>query len=130
MSGLSNDPARCELMNLGYEAQGHGPYLIRQEGYVPGSGDMKMRHYILQRDGRWLLNFAFVMLPEAAQEEQLFHSINEASAFLDQLSAKPVRVDAQMPEGSGPEEIMVHFKQCARHILRGMRNSTVTRVLG
>ena len=49
MAALSNDPARCELMNLGYEAQGHGPYLVRQEGYPPGSSDFRPQHFLLQR---------------------------------------------------------------------------------
>lgn len=128
MAALSNDPARCELMNLGYEAQGHGPYLVRQEGYPPGSSDFRPQHFLLQRDGRWLLNFAFVMLPEAEQEAQLFHSMNEVLVFLDKLTAKPVVADGKMPEGACSTEIMNHFEQCTRRILRGMRNCSVTRI--
>ena len=91
MAALSNDPARCELMNLGYEAQGHGPYLVRQEGYPPGSSDFRPQHFLLQRDGRWLLNFAFVMLPEVEQEAQLFHSMNEVLMFPGSTLVPPCR---------------------------------------
>ena len=75
MAALSNDPARCEVMNLAWGPNGHGPYLVRQEGYEPGSSTFKMQRFILQKDGRWLLNLAFVMLPEAEQEAQLFQNI-------------------------------------------------------
>ena len=125
MSALCNDPARCEVMNLGYGPQGHGPYLVRQEGYEPDSSTFKPQRFILQKDGRWLINLAFVMLPEVAQEKQLFQSQTEVLLFLDELSGKPVVADAQWPSGMKSEEIMDHFEQCANRLLRGMRNCTV-----
>jgi hypothetical protein len=126
MAALSNDPARCEVMNLGYGPQGHGPYLVRQEGYEPGSSTFKPQRFVLQKDGRWLLNLAFVMLPEPEQEKQLFHSLTDVLLFLDGLSDKPVQADGKLPPGTNPDEIMAHFEQCARRILRGMRTCTVT----
>jgi hypothetical protein len=125
MPVLTNDPACCEVMNLGWAHGGHGPYLVRQEGYAPGSTDFHPQRFILQKDGRWLINLAFVMLPEVAQEKQLFQSQTEVLLFLDELSGKPVVADAQWPSGMKSEEIMDHFEQCANRLLRGMRNCTV-----
>ena len=121
MPALSNDPARCEVMNLAWGSNGHGPYLVRQEGYEPGSSTFKMQRFILQKDGRWLLNLAFVMLPEAEQEEQLFHSLSEVLQLLDSLSSKPVNASAVLPAGAKADEILAHFEQCTHRILRGMR---------
>lgn len=112
-------------MNLGYGPHGHGPYLVRQEGYVPASTSFRPDFFILQKDGRWLLNLAFVMLPEAEQEQQPFHSLAEAMVFFEDLCVKPVRADATLPAGVDPAEIMKHFEQCANHILRGMRTGSV-----
>ncbi len=126
MPALCNDPARCEVMNLGYGPRGHGPYLVRQEGYVPGSTTFQPDMFILLKDGRWLLNLAFVMLPEAGQEHHLFHSLTEVVQFFEDLSVKPVLADATMPAGASAAEIMAHFEQCANHILRGMRTGSVT----
>jgi hypothetical protein len=126
MSALSNDPARCEVMNLGWGPQGHGPYLVRQEGYAPGSVDFRAQRFILQKDGRWLINLAFVMLPEAEQEAQLFHHLTDVLVFLDALSDKPVMADDKLPKGTSAEEIMAQFEQCTHRILRGMRSCTVT----
>ncbi|MDP1592029.1 MAG: hypothetical protein Q8M07_29985 [Prosthecobacter sp.] len=126
MAALSNDPARCEVMNLGYGPQGHGPYLVRQEGYESGSSTFKPQRFVLQKDGRWLINLAFVMLPEAEQEKQLFHHLTDVLLFLDGLSDKPVQADGKLPPGTNADEIMAHFEQCARRILRGMRTCTVT----
>lgn len=130
MAALSNDPARCEVMNLGYGPQGHGPYLVRQEGYEPGSCTFKPQRFVLQKDGRWLINLAFVMLPEPEQEKQLFHRLTDVLIFLDGLSDKPVQADGKLPPGSNADEIMAHFEQCARRILRGMRSCTVTPARG
>ena len=126
MPALSNDPARSEVMNLAWGPNRHGPYLVRQEGYEPGSSTFKMQRFILQKDGRWLLNLAFVMLPEAEQEAQLFHSLTEVLKLLDELGSKPVRASADLPAGANAEEILAHFEQCTHRILRGMRTcSTV-----
>ena len=126
MAALCNDPARCEVLNLAWGSNGHGPYLVRQEGYEPGSSNFIMQRFILQKDGRWLLNLAFVMLPEAEQEAQLFHSLTEVLKLLDELGSKPVRASADLPAGANAEEILAHFEQCTHRILRGMRTcSTV-----
>ncbi|MBE7497953.1 MAG: hypothetical protein HS117_23670 [Verrucomicrobiaceae bacterium] len=126
MPALSNDPARCEVMNLAWGPKGHGPYLVRQEGYAPGSSTFKMQRFILQKDCRWLLNLAFVMLPEAEQEEQLFHSLTEVLQMFESLSSKPVIAHAHLPAGANADEILAHFEQCTHRILRGMRTcSTV-----
>ena len=126
MAALCNDPAHCEVLNLAWGSNGHGPYLVRQEGYEPGSSNFIMQRFILQKDGRWLLNLAFVMLPEAEQEAQLFHSLTEVLKLLDELGSKPVRASADLPAGANAEEILAHFEQCTHRILRGMRTcSTV-----
>ncbi len=126
MPALSNDPARCEVMNLAWGTNGHGPYLVRQEGYEPGSSTFKMQRFILQKDGRWLLNLAFVMLPEAEQEAQLFHSLTEVLQMFESLSSRPVSAHAHLPAGANADEILAHFEQCTHRILRGMRTcSTV-----
>jgi hypothetical protein len=125
LAPLSNDPEHCDVMNLGYGPNGHGPYLVRQEGYVPGSMDLRPQRFILQKDGRWLLNLAFVMMPEAEQEKQLFQDLTEVLRFLDAQGAQPVRADAALPPGTTPEEIMTHFEQCTHRILKGMRNGCV-----
>jgi hypothetical protein len=128
MSALCNDPTRCEVMNLGWEHGGHGPYLVRQEGYVPGSMDFRPQRFLLQKNGRWLLNLAFVMLPEDEQEAQLFHSLTEVARFLDTMAASPVLADSKLPSEVSEAEILRHFEQCTHRILRGMRSCAVEKL--
>ncbi len=128
MAAIGNDPARCEVLNLGWAENGHGPYLVRQEGHAPGSSDLQPRHFILQKDGRWLLNLAFVMLPDGEQERQLFTSLPEAAAFLDTRSDVPPVVDDSLPPGADLDEIMRRFEHCANRLLRGMRDGRVIRI--
>lgn len=125
MPVLTNDPARCEVMNLGWGPRGHGPYLVRQEGYVPGGHDLRPQRFILQKDGRWLLNLAFVLLPEAEQERQLFRSLTEVLLCLDGLSGRPVRADSALPPGVTEAEILAQFESCTRRLLRGLRDCEV-----
>ena len=124
MPSLSNDPARCEVMNLGWAPNGHGPYLVRQEGYAPGSADMRPQPFILQRDGRWLLNLAFAALPEVEQERQLFHDLGELSTFLDTHATTGVFADASLPAGTSHDELLRRFENCTHRILQGMKNCT------
>lgn len=125
MPALTNDPARCEVMNLGWGLHGHGPYLVRQEGHVPGGNDLRSQRFILQKDGRWLLNLAFVLLPEAEQEQQLFTTLKDVLICLDGLSGRPVRADAALPVGISEAEILAQFESCTRRLLRGLRDCEV-----
>lgn len=125
MPALTNDPDACELLNLGWGPGGHGPYLVRQEGYAPGSTQFQKDFFILQKNGRWLINLAFVMLPEAEQERQLFHSSAEVIECFEELRIKPVEADASIPADANASEIMAHFENCANRILRGMRTGSV-----
>ncbi len=106
MSALTNEPDRCEVMNLGWGPKGHGPCLVRQEGYVPGGNDLRSQRFILQKDGRWLLNLAFVLLPEAEQERQLFQTLTVVLLCLDELSGRLVRADAALSPGISEAEIL------------------------
>jgi len=130
MAALCNDTTRCEVMNLAWGPNDHGPYLVRQEGYEPGSSTFKPQRFILQKDGRWLINLAFVMLPEAEQEAQLFHSLKDVIILLDEIAGQPVRTDARLPAGANADEILAHFEQCTHRILRGMRSCAVSSVRG
>lgn len=124
MPAISNDIQRCEVMNLAWASDGHGPYLIRQEGYPPSSTDFKPQRYLLQKDGRWLLNLAFGLLSEAEQEAQLFHSLKEVLLLLDRIASHPVRIDQALPPHIQSDEILRQFEQCTHRILRGMRDCT------
>lgn len=128
MAALTNDPERCEVMNLGWGPHGHGPYLVRQMGYVPGSTDFHPQPFILQRDGRWLLNLLFAALPEHEQEAQLFHDLAELSSFLDQQASQPMFADDTLPAGMGIDEMQRRFENCTHRILRGMKSCSVTRL--
>ena len=130
MPALSNEPVPCEVLNLGYGPQGRGPYLVRQEGYVPGGTSLHSDQFILQKDGRWLLNLVFAALPEAEQERQLFHDLGELSAFLDALAASEVLADASLPSGANHEELLQRFESCTHRILQGIRNSTSVQARG
>jgi hypothetical protein len=130
MAVLTNDPARCEIMNLGWAPGGHGPYLVRQVGYPPGSRDMRPQPFILQRDGRWLLNLSFAALDETEQEKQLFHDLGALSTFLDALSSHAVVADATLPQGASHDDLLHRFETCTHRILQGMKNCTTMKTGG
>jgi len=116
MPVLSNDVDRCEVINLALEPEGRGPYLVRQEGYLPGSTDFTPQRFLLQKDGCWLLNLAFIMLPEVEQQAQLFHSLKDVLTLLNELANQPVQADAALPEGVSSEVILARFEQCTNRL--------------
>jgi hypothetical protein len=116
MPVLSNDVDRCEVINLALEPEGRGPYLVRQEGYLPGSTDFTPQRFLLQKDGRWLLNLAFIMLPEVEQQAQLFHSLKDVLTLLNELANQPVQAEATLPEGVSSEVILSRFEHCTNRL--------------
>ncbi len=121
MAVIANDRARFEVLNLGWAPSGHGPYLVRQRGYAPGDPRMQDGNFVLLRNGKWVLNLLFALLPEKEQEDHLFHSLAELSIFLDAQTARPVVVEFQLPAGVEAAELIQRFETCTHRILRGLR---------
>jgi hypothetical protein len=90
--------------------------LVRQEGYLPGSTDFTPQRFLLQKDGRWLLNLAFIMLSDAEQQAQLFHSLKDVLTLLNELATQPVQADAALPEGVSSEVILSRFEHCTNRL--------------
>jgi hypothetical protein len=68
---LTNDYNDCQLLNLGTDKNGHGPYVIRQDGVPSGSSSSQEDSFLLRKDGTWVLNITAFTLPEKEQEQQL-----------------------------------------------------------
>jgi len=125
MPALCNDPDRCEVINLGWATAGRGPYLVRQHGYTTNSHDFQPQPFILQKDGRWLLNLAFVMLSESQQEQQLFHSLTDVLHCFERIANQPVQAEDNLPTDANPAEILRNFESCTLRILQGLRTGKV-----
>ena len=83
---LTNDYKDCELLNLGTNKNGHGPYVIRQDGVPPGSSSSQEDSFLLRKDGTWVLNITAFTLPEKEQEQQfVFQSAAELYATIQEL---------------------------------------------
>lgn len=128
MAALSNDPARCEVMNLQYGPRGHGPYLVRQEGYVPGATDFRTHRFILLKDGRWIRNLLFAMMPEAEQEKNVLQDLGEVARLLDSIASRPVVAENALPASVNEAEVLRQFELCTHRILRGVRQCSITRL--
>ncbi|MBL9115445.1 MAG: hypothetical protein JNJ83_10605 [Verrucomicrobiaceae bacterium] len=127
-SALSNYPDRCEVIDLAWNTKGHGPYLVRQHGYSAIGSDFVTQPYILQKDGTWLLNLAFALLPEKYQEKQLFQSLAEVIVFFEKLCTEPVKVDAHLPPNADPAQVLANFERCTHRILMGLRNGVASSI--
>ena len=126
MPALTNDPGRCEVINLCYGPRGHGPYLVRQDGYAPGGTDFTPQRHILLRDGSWMRNLVFGMMSEAEQERNVLHDLAEVVHLLDSIACRPVVVEGHLPVGVDEAEVLRRFEQCTHRILRGMDSCSVT----
>ncbi len=104
MSRLVNDYRCCILLNLGYGPHGRGPFIIRQEGYPPGSMTFEIDRYYLRRDGTWMVNLAVFVLPEEEKHDFIHGTIEEAIALLEGLIGVPV-VHSSLPEDISTEEL-------------------------
>jgi len=103
MSKITNSFHQCELLNIGLGPNGRGPFLVRQEGYLPGSTTFTTERYLLRHDGTWVLNLAVFALPDAEKEKFFFQTSAEAMHVLDGLSGEPVLETALPPNVSRAE---------------------------
>lgn len=103
MGKLSNHYEKCELLNLGYGPKGRGPFLIRQDAYLPASESLKEDRFLLRKDGTWVLNLAVFVLPEKEKEQFLYESRAEAVKMLQGLPFDPVAEDSLPADKSRAE---------------------------
>jgi len=106
MSALANDYQSCELINLGYDSDGRGPYVIRQEGYPPNTMTFEVDRYYLRRDGTWLINLAMFALPENEKEDFVYESVEAVITLLEGLTGDPT-VDYHLPADKTLAELQV-----------------------
>jgi hypothetical protein len=123
MPAIANYPDRCELLNLGYGPGGKGPYVLRQEGNVPGSMDLRQNTYLLRKDGVWVLNYAIFALPEAEQEVALYPTLAEAMTMLTGLAGGEPVIDSALPEGRTLEQLQAATEGTANRLLTRLRQA-------
>lgn len=123
MPAIANYPDRVELLNLGYGAGGKGPYVLRQEGNVPGSLDLRQNTYLLRKDGVWVLNLAIVALPEADQEVVIYPTVADAMKMLTSLSGGDPVIEASLPAGLTVEELQAATESTASRLLTRLRQA-------
>jgi hypothetical protein len=123
MPAIANYPDRCELLNLGYGPEGKGPYVLRQEGNVPGSMDLRQNTYLLRKDGVWVLNLVIFALPEAEQEVVLYSTLSEAMTMLTGLSGGEPVIDSALPEGRTLEQLQAATEGTANRLLTRLRQA-------
>jgi hypothetical protein len=104
MPTLTNNFARCEMLNLGYGPGGRGPFVVRQDGSAPGSMTLKQDRFLLRKDGTWVLSLAVYALPESEKEQFLYSTTADVIKMLDGLGGTPV-VDDSLPAGRSLEEL-------------------------
>lgn len=120
---LSHHPDRFQLVNLRLQKDGKGPYMIRQEGYAPGSTSMANHRFFLLKDGTWLLNYAFFMLDEKEQETHFLADLEEVFETVDQLAGKSVVAQEKLPEGATKESIMQAVRQTGSRVLQRLHEA-------
>lgn len=123
MPAIANYLDHCELLNLGYGPQGRGPFVLRQQGSVPGSFDLSQNVYLLRKDGVWVLNFSVFALPEADQEAFFYPTTADAMNMLTSLSGGPPVIEMGLPEGKTIAELQAATEQTASRLMSRLREA-------
>jgi hypothetical protein len=126
-SVIANDISRFRLVELSKvpvpagikRAQSdHGPFVVLQQGSMPGDLHGKALDFLLTKQRAWLPLFAFQQLP--AQERDylcVFNTAAEAMQLLEKL-AGPAIVDAERVARA------LHVKSSSNPLDRGSQSST------
>jgi len=117
MRVLTNDYRDFELLNLGYQPDGRGPYVVQQEGIPPASVANEEDGFLLRKDGVWVLNLAVFALPEEEQAQFVFEEIADVFATVDKLVGLPA-VEDQLPAGKTPGQLMAALQSTQDRLWR------------
>ena len=123
---LTNAYQDCELLNLGFNKNGRGPYVIRQDGIPPDSLEAQEDRFLLRKDGTWVLNITVYTLSEKEQEQFVFQDAAELYATVEKLYGKPV-VEAALPPGKSRTELLAAINTTISKVWSRMRESRATR---
>jgi hypothetical protein len=126
MRNLTNDYNDCELVNLGYNRDGRGPYILRQDGVPPDSLTPQEDRFWLRKDLTWVINLTVFTLPEKEQEQFLFKDAAELSATLEKLAGKPV-VENALPPGKSRAELLAAVETTGTRLWTKIRDARATR---
>lgn len=101
---IDNDSARCQMLSLSKlrlppEIQRpqseHGPFVVLQQGSMPGDPHSKPHDFLLTKEGLWLPLFAFIKLPTQERDELcIFSTAAEAIQQVEDLEG-PAILDAE-----------------------------------
>jgi hypothetical protein len=127
MRTLTNAYQDCELLNLGSNKDGRGPYLLRQDGVPPDSVNPRENRYLLRKDLTWVLNLTVFALPEKEQEQFIFQNAAELYATVEKLAGKPVVEDA-LPPGKTRAELSAAIETTASRLWSQIREARATRL--
>jgi hypothetical protein len=91
MRTLTSNYQDCELLNLGSNKNGRGPYVLRQDGVPPDSLRAQEDRFLLSKDGTWDLTVTAFTLPEKEQEQQfIFQDAAELYSAVENLLKGPL----------------------------------------
>jgi hypothetical protein len=122
MQIITNNYQDCELLNLGTNPNGRGPYVLRQDGIPPDSLSSPEGRFLLRKDGTWVLNVTAFTLPEKEQEQFLFQNAAELHAAVMDLGGKPVVEDA-LPPGKSQAELLAAIETTISKVWSRIRDA-------
>jgi hypothetical protein len=127
MRTLTNNYRDCELLNLSYNKDGRGPYVLRQDGVPPDSASPREYRFLLRKDLTWVLNLSVFALPEKELENFIFKDAAELYAVVENLGGKPVVEDA-LPPGKSHAELSAAIDITTSKLWSRIRDARATRL--
>jgi hypothetical protein len=102
---IDNDSSRYQVLSLSKlrlppeikrPQSEHGPFVVQQQGSMPGDPHSKPHDFLLTKEGLWLPLFAFIKLPTQERDELcIFSTAAEAVQQLEELAGTPAIMDAE-----------------------------------
>jgi len=127
MRTLTNNYRDCELLNLSYNKDGRGPYVLRQDGVPPDSTSPREYRFLLRKDLTWVLNLTVFALPEKELENFIYKDAVELYAVVENLGGKPVVEDA-LPPGKSHAELSAAIEITTSKLWSRIRDARATRL--
>ncbi|MFM7180972.1 MAG: hypothetical protein ACKO2G_05855 [Verrucomicrobiales bacterium] len=99
MSTLQNDFARFTIVNLEPDSPSRGPFIVTQNGSVPGDPRVRNKIHLLARDGTWVDMAVLFTDPAGMAADLLFETVTEMLAVIEKLAGpavvRPIKINPE-----------------------------------
>lgn len=125
---ITNHYLDVKVYNMGILPGGKGPYFAQQRGYPPKSETLSVNTFFLNKEGKWVIVWRWVSVPDKEKNDCLFENKSEILAVLQKVAGTPVEVIEELPDGVSKEQAAKNYQDTGQRLIGLIRKAKSSRL--